>query len=54
MESILGNKFKPSKDYGVCIVHRGKQLCPIDEIFLIFSKKNAHNVLLFFNQKEKY
>ena len=45
METMLGDKFRPSKDYSARIVHRGKLLCPVDEIFLIFSKKNANNVL---------
>ena len=52
METILGKNFKPSKDYGVCIVYRGKQLRLVDEIFQIFSKKFANNIMLCFTQKK--
>ena len=52
METILGKNFKPSKYYGVCIVYRGKQLRLVDEIFQIFSKKFANNIMLCFTQKK--
>ena len=51
MESIMGDKFDPSKYYGACIVHRGKPLGPDDEIFQIFPKKFANNILLHFTKK---
>ena len=54
MESIMGDKFEPSKDYGARIIHRGTQLGSDDEIFSIFSKKFANNnVLLHFTKKNE-
>ena len=54
MESIMSDKFEPSKDYGARIIHRGTQLGSDDEIFSIFSKKFANNnVLLHFTKKNE-
>ena len=51
MELVIGDRFDPSKDYGACIVHRGKSLGPDDEIFPISSNKFANNILLNFAKK---
>ena len=32
----MGNKFQPSKDYDVSIIHKGSKLGADDEIFPIF------------------
>ena len=53
METILGDKFQPSKDYSARVVHRGKLLCPVDKIFPIFSKTFDNNVTLFFAKTNK-
>ena len=38
MEMMMGKKIQFSKYYGACIVHRGKQLRPVDEIFPFFRR----------------
>ena len=38
IESIMGNKFQPSKDYDVSIIHKGSKLGADDEIFPIFQR----------------
>ena len=53
MEAIMGDKFEPSEDYGASIIHRGSQLRPDNEIFPIFSKKFANNVLLRYTKKNE-
>ena len=53
METILGNKFQPLKHYGDRIVHRGKQLCLVDEIFQFFRRKTLIIYCYFLTQKEK-
>ena len=50
MESILGNKFKPSKDYGVSIVHREKhQLMR----FFQFFRRRMPIMYCYFSIKKK-
>ena len=53
MESIMGDKFEPSKDYGASIIHKGSKLGADDEIFSIFSKKFVNNVLLHHTKKNE-
>ena len=53
IESIMGDKSEPSKDYGARIVHRGNPLGPVDEIYPISSKKFANNVILHITKKNK-
>ena len=51
MESIMGDKFEPSEDYGVSIVHKGSKLGADVEIFQIFLQKFINNVLLYHSKK---
>ena len=51
LESIMGDKFNPSKDYGVSVVCRGKQLGADDDISGIFTMKFVNIVGLYFSKK---
>ena len=51
LESIMGNKFQPTKDYGVSVICKGKQLGADDDISGIFTTKFVNNVRLFFSKK---
>ena len=50
---VIGKSFKPSKDYGARIAHRGKALSPDNKIFPVFSKKFDNIVTLLFRKKFK-
>ena len=52
METILRKKIKPSKDNCARIVHRGKRLCPVDEIFPIF-RRRLLIIYCYFSPKKK-
>ena len=47
----MGDKFEPSEDYGVSVIHKGLKLDADGEIFAIFSKQFINNVLLHHNKK---
>ena len=51
LESIMGDKFNPSKDYGVSVVCRGKKLGADDDISGIFTMKFVNIVGLYFSKK---
>jgi len=51
LESIMGNKFKPTKDYGVSVICKGKKLGADDDISGIFTTKFVNNVHLFLARK---
>ena len=51
LESIMGNKFQPTKDYGVSVICKGKQLGADDDISGIFTTKFVNNVRLVFSKK---
>ena len=48
LESIMSNKFKPSKDYGVSVICKGQKL---GDISGILTTKFVNNVRLFFSKK---
>ena len=51
IESIMGDKFEPSKYYEVRIVHRRKPLGPVSEIFQIVKETFTNNKILNFTKK---
>ena len=51
LESIMGNKFQPTKDYGVSVICKGKKLGADDDISGIFTTKFVNNVSLLFSKK---
>ena len=51
LESIMGNKFKPTKDYGVSVICKGQKLGADVDISGIFTTKFVNNVRLFFSKK---
>ena len=52
LESIMGDKFKPSEDYGVSVIHKGSKLDADVEIFGFFTKKFINKVLLHHSKKK--
>ena len=51
LQSIHGDKFKTSKDYGVSAIHRGSILPADVKILEIMSMKHSNKVLLHFSKK---
>ena len=47
----MGNKFKPSKDYGVSVICKGQKLGADVDISGIFTTKFVNNVSLLFSKK---
>ena len=47
----MGNKFQPSKDYGVSVIRKGKKNGADVDILGIFTTKFVNNVRLSFSKK---
>ena len=51
LESIMGDKFKPSEDYGVSVVFKGSKLDADIDILGMFTMKFVNKVLLYHSKK---
>ena len=51
LESIMGDKFKPSEDYGVSVIYKGSKLDADVDILGIFTKNFLNKVLLHHSKK---
>ena len=48
----MGDKFKPSEDYGVSVIYKGSKLYADVDILGIFTTKFLNKVLLYHNKKK--